>query len=238
MKRTLYYQIHNLFIKLNLFAPLKYLLYYLETLVYFAYFSKWLRVHKPSVLDNKKVEKNITKRRFILHEKIFTNEELDKEIDYLEFGVASGTSIKWWSSANKCENSKFYGFDTFVGLPEAWFHNKQGDFNQDGNFPQIQDDRVNFIKGLYQNTLFEFLKSTTLNRKKVIHLDADLYSSTLFVLSTLHPHLKKDDVIIFDDFGYLMGEFRALEHYSSSFYQKYKVIGAVNNYGQVAIKII
>lgn len=238
MKRKLYYRIYYAFVILNMYTIFGYLIHYIETFVYFVKFSKWIRDVKPPILDNKKVEKDITKRRFLLHQKIVQNEALDGEIIYLEFGVASGTSLKWWVNFNNHPSSEFYGFDTFEGLPEAWFSNKKGDFDQSGKFPDIKDSRLGFVKGLYQDTLFNFLDTHKINKRKVVHIDADLYSSTLFVLTTLHRFLKKGDIIIFDDFGYLMGEFRALEHYSHSFYAKYEVIGSVNTYAQVAIKII
>lgn len=237
MKKTLYYKIYYAFVLVNVHAIFGFCIHYIETFVYFVKFSKWIRDRKPPILDNKKVEKNITKRRFQLHQKIVESEGLGGEIIYLEFGVASGTSLKWWVEFNTDPSSEFYGFDTFEGLPEAWFANKKGDFDQSGKFPDIKDSRLNFVKGLYQDTLFNFIDHHKMDKRKVVHIDADLYSSTLFVLTTLHRFLKKGDIIIFDDFGYLMGEYRALEHYSNSFYVKYEVIGSVNTYGQVAIKI-
>ena len=43
----------------------------------------------------------------------------DKKVLYLEFGVAAGETIRWWSSALKNPGSKLHGFDSFEGLPEA-----------------------------------------------------------------------------------------------------------------------
>jgi hypothetical protein len=71
----------------------------------------------------------------------------------------------------------------------------------------------------------------------VIHLDADLYSATIFVLSQLYSKLKPGDIIIFDEFNVPMSEFKAWEDFSSSFYVNYKVIGAVNNYFQLALEV-
>ena len=71
----------------------------------------------------------------------------------------------------------------------------------------------------------------------MIHADADLYSSTLFLLTRLYPRLKRDDVIIFDEFGVPTHEFRAFTDFVSSHRLRYTVLGAVNNYLQVAIRL-
>jgi hypothetical protein len=68
-------------------------------------------------------------------------------------------------------------------------------------------------------------------------MDADLYSSTLFVLTRLYPILKKDDIIIFDEFGVPTHEFKAFTEIVHAYNLKFSIIGAVNNYLQLAIKI-
>src|SRR5699024_3454536 len=108
----------------------------------------------------------------------------------IEFGVCEGHSIKWWSEHSEHEDVHFYGFDTFEGLPEKWGSYKKGDMAT--SIPSIQDNRVEFIKGLFQDTLQDFIKRTDLekDRPKLIHMDADLFSSTIYVLSSLAPYLK------------------------------------------------
>ena len=68
-------------------------------------------------------------------------------------------------------------------------------------------------------------------------MDADLYSSTLFVLTRLIPYLKRDDILIFDEFGVPTHEFRAFTDIVSSYNIKFEVLGAINNYLQVALKL-
>jgi O-methyltransferase len=119
---------------------------------------------------------------------------------YIEFGVYKGESLRWWLKANKDASSHFYGFDTFEGLPEDWGNIKKGTFSIGGNFPKIDDNRVHFVKGLFQDTLDEFLKQTQFSKRVIWNLDADLYSSTHYVLSRILPYLKKSDLIIFDEF--------------------------------------
>lgn len=177
--------------------------------------------------------------RYSLYEHVATIEGLDlARVDYLEFGVAKGLSFKWWLNKNTNPDSHFYGFDTFEGLPEKWGTFSMGSMSF--GVPELNDQRHEFFKGLFQQTLFNFLDSNKLNpsNRKVIHLDADLFSSTLFVLTTLHRYLKKGDILIFDEFNVPNHEFLAFEQYVKSYYVKYEVIGAVNNYFQVVLKLL
>ena len=99
--------------------------------------------------------------------------------------------------------------------------------------------RAKFYKGLFQDSLFPYLDEYNLNngRRKIIHMDADLYSSTLFVLTSLARYLKPGDIIMFDEFNVPNHEFAAFNQFASSFYIKYQLLGAVNNYYQIAIKL-
>lgn len=161
---------------------------------------------------------------------------LEKEqLVYLEFGVFSGTSFKWWLNANKNTASRFYGFDTFEGLPEDWHFFKKGDMM--AAIPSVNDERALFVKGLFQHTLFNFIKEQDLASpiRKIIHLDADLFSSTLFVLTSLAPYLHKGDILFFDEFSVPNHEFAAWDIFTSSYYANFKVLGAVNNFYQMAV---
>ncbi|MCH7964499.1 MAG: class I SAM-dependent methyltransferase [Bacteroidetes bacterium] len=206
--------------------------------VYLSKLSRWIdKTPKGKFNDyyNKKV--NYTDR-FKLHEFVIKEEIQNQSIDYLEFGVASGIAFKWWVEKNNNPESRFFGFDVFTGLPEDFGVMKKQHYDTAGQTPKIQDDRVTFIKGLFQDSLPVFLHDYKPQRKKVIHMDADLYSSTLFVLTNLFPFLEKDDIIIFDEFGVPTHEFRAFNDIVSSYNLRYELLGAINNYLQIAIKII
>ena len=159
-----------------------------------------------------------------------------KEIQYYEFGVASGKSFRWWLGENKNPNSTFWGFDTFEGLPEDWHFYPKGAMSH--QIPEINDTRASFIKGLFQNTFFEFLKTYPPKQgvTKVLHMDADLYSSTLFILTAFAPLLNEGDIIMFDEFNVPNHEFAAWNDFVRSYYVQYELIGAVNNYYQTAFK--
>lgn len=206
-------------------------------LVYLSKLSHWISTTPKGKFNdfyNKKVN---YENRFQLHEFVLNEEIKNQAIDYLEFGVATGIAIKWWVERSKNPETKFYGFDVFTGLPEDFGVMKKHHYNTEGTTPKINDTRVSFIKGLFQDSLPGFLDGYNSNKRKVIHMDADLYSSTLFVLTRLLPLLKKDDIIIFDEFGVPTHEFRAFMDVFSSYKINFELLGSINNYLQVAIKL-
>ncbi|HEV2386559.1 MAG TPA: TylF/MycF/NovP-related O-methyltransferase [Candidatus Acidoferrales bacterium] len=163
-------------------------------------------------------------------------------IDYLEFGVAEGDSIRRWTDLNTNAGSRFFGFDSFRGLPEDWKLAgraiPRGSFGTGGRTPLIEGDaRVRWIVGLFQETLPAFLQDFHPENQLVIHLDADLYSSTLYVLSALNDILGPGAIVIFDEFASFDNEFRALQDFSSAFRRVYGLLaGAGGCYDKVAIQ--
>jgi hypothetical protein len=51
------------------------------------------------------------------------------------------------------------------------------------------------------------------------------------------PYLRKGDILIFDEFNVPNHEFLAFRIFTESYYIKTRLIGAVNNYLQVALII-
>jgi len=203
----------------------------------FSELSGWVnRQHKNVKYTDFYKPARVYRNRENLYAHVSETEGLkNKPVQYYEFGVASGNSFRWWLNENKDPKSLFYGFDTFEGLPEDWHFYKKGDMSFE--IPEMNDSRANFIRGLFQNTFFAFLKSSTPNENvKVIHMDADLYSSTLFILTAFAPYLKVGDIIFFDEFNVPNHEFAAWNDFVRSYYVDYEVLGAVNNYYQIALK--
>ncbi len=201
--------------------------------------SRWIsKNRRKGIMDDFYLPVRKYGNRVKLHEYIATQENLENNpIDYLEFGVCGGHSFFWWIEKNKNSESKFFGFDTFEGLPEDWGFFKKGDMN--AGLPELNDTRASFHKGLFQDSLIPFLEKYNLNngRRKVIHMDADLYSSTLYVLTSIARYLKPGDIILFDEFNVPNHEFAAFSQFTTAFYVQYELLGAVNNYYQIAIKL-
>ncbi len=159
-------------------------------------------------------------------------------VDYLEFGVANGSSIISWLEINKHEESRFFGFDSFEGLPEDWAHEK-GSYSTSGVIPETNDDRVEFIKGLFQDTVDEFSLKFNANNKLVLYMDADLYSSTLYVLMNMNRHIKSGTVILFDEFTTrsYTDEFATLQDYCTACYREYSIVAKRSDYVKLAVEI-
>jgi hypothetical protein len=201
---------------------------------------QWIgQIDKSSLLINDfYVWKRDYQKRLKLYEAVASHYQLDqKELVYLEFGVASGNSFLWWSRKNSHPASRFWGFDTFEGLPEDWGGYKKGAMSHALEDIRLNDSRTTFVKGIFQDTLNNFIdhnKDLLKLKPKVIHLDADLFSSTIFALSQLYPFLQAGDIIFFDEFNVANHEFFAYKIFTESFYVKLKPIGAQNNFYQTA----
>jgi len=95
---------------------------------------------------------------------------------YLEFGVAEGEATRIWSRLLTHPATVLHGFDSFEGLPERWLDRPKGMFSMEGNIPIIDDNRVAFFKGWFQDTLPQYVPPT--RPAVIVNRDADLYNSS------------------------------------------------------------
>jgi hypothetical protein len=120
---------------------------------------------------------------------------------WLEFGVAEGTTINYISTFTQ---DNVYGFDSFEGLPEKWRDGyDKGAFSRNGYLPTVNNN-VNLIKGWFIDTIPDFIKQ---HNKKIsfLHLDADLYSSTKFILDCVKDYIDNDCIVVFDELVNFIG---------------------------------
>jgi hypothetical protein len=122
-------------------------------------------------------------------------EKAPREGLYLEFGVASGSTMR--VIAETAPAGTAYGFDSFEGLPEHWRNGYPvGEFAME----QVPDvPGAEFVVGWFDQTLPGFLESHP-EPVAFLHLDADLYSSTVTVLEALAPRLRAGTVVVFDEY--------------------------------------
>jgi O-methyltransferase len=227
-----------LFMKWNLHGVVNPFSEGLDNAVNMGALSKWRKDHPVNGYNDWFQDSWDYNRRYNLYDAVRKQLGLSQEaIDYFEFGVASGVSFKWWLEKNQDPASRFFGFDTFEGLPEKWGPFAKGAMAHSLESLQITDSRATFYKGLFQQTLIPFLEAYQSNRRKVIHIDSDLFSAALFTMTQLYRFLKPGDILLFDEFAVPRHEFLAFKIFTESFYINYEVIGAANNYLFVAIMI-
>jgi O-methyltransferase len=148
----------------------------------------------------------------------------DRRVLYLEFGVHEGRATRWWSEGLRHPESVLQGFDSFEGLPERWNDdNPQGKFAVGGSVPQIDDDRVTFVKGWFADTLAGYVPPRL--DELFVMIDADLYSSTICVLDALEAAIVPGTYLYFDELADRNHELAALDEFLTRTGMRVEVIG-------------
>ncbi len=158
--------------------------------------------------------------------------------NFYEFGTFKGKSLIAFGHLKKLysiffpelKNTKLYSFDSFQGLPSSELdHNdpvwKKGEFC--GTLDEVKKNvssyalRVEYIKGYYDDSLNDQLLMEMINNPpSIIHIDVDIYSSTIKVLKWLDKFALPMATYVFDDIWALgnhpdLGEQKAISEYNS-----------------------
>ena len=158
-----------------------------------------------------------------------------REVLYLEFGVFDGAATRYWSRLLGNPNSRLHGFDTFEGLPENWLPQRsKGYFSTGGAVPQIDDPRVSFFKGYFEETLPKY--KCPAREVLILNLDADLYSSTQSVLTRFREELVPGTYVYFDEFNHQAHELRAFDEFIKMTGMKFALMGATHTLAHVLFK--
>jgi len=155
-----------------------------------------------------------------------------------ELGVYRGQSLN--EIARHYAPNEVHGFDTFTGLPEFWRDGfPEGAFDVTSEKLVFEKNCV-LHKGLFSETLPVFLEKTE-GPAKLIHVDCDLYSSTVSALHVLASRIKIGTVIVFDEYfnypGWQEHEHKALCEFLKASKLKCEYI-AYNKIGQQVAIII
>jgi hypothetical protein len=123
----------------------------------------------------------------------------------LEFGVSSGLSLRviaYYLGGIV----PVFGFDSFEGLPEDWENTpcKKGHFSQDGNVPDIEDTII--YKGWFDATVPQYMTDHPDATIALLHLDADLYSSTKTILEGINSQIVPGTIVVCDEWFYNFSE--------------------------------
>jgi methyltransferase family protein len=158
---------------------------------------------------------------------------------FLEFGVYKGDSINRLAELKPAV--RWYGFDSFVGLPEAWTPGaRAGAFSIAGRLPPVRNN-VTLIKGFFEQTMAPFAAQHPNEKVAFLHIDCDLYSATRTVFEHLGDRLQPGCIIVFDEFinyaGWQDAEYKAFMEFIGAKGRRFEYIGYVRTGGQVAVRL-
>lgn len=156
-----------------------------------------------------------------------------------EFGVFEAESINY--IAGHMPDRLVFGFDSFEGLPERWRTGfDPGAFSTKGRLPQVRPN-VTLLKGWFDATLPAFAAEHA-GPVALLHIDCDLYSSTVCVLEHLGGRLAPGSVLVFDEFfnyaGWEEHEFQAFSEFAAARRLRHEYLAYNSQHEQVAIRVI
>ena len=156
----------------------------------------------------------------------------------LEFGVATGRTLNHF--ARLLPHCRVHGFDSFQGLPEDWTSRMPKGFFGRSQLPPVAENCQLWV-GWFDQTLPQYAIKHGDDAIQLLHIDCDLYSSTVTVLETVRKNLVYGSVIIFDEYinypGWQQDEYRAWQEFCAKYNIQYQYIGRVSRHQQVAIRV-
>jgi len=200
------------------------------------------------VLNYMKLGRWMARRKFRFRPRAWSREEVfdaaarrvcDRQVLYLEFGVFEGASMRYWSGRLKHPAAMLHGFDSFQGLPEDFDVDgplSKGTFCTEGKIPVIDDPRVKFFKGWFDEVLPTY--TVPEHEVLVINLDADLYSSTIYVLRHLRPWIRAGTFLYFDDLSRPEHEPRAFDEFMKESGLKFSPVSADQSLNRAVFECI
>lgn len=136
------------------------------------------------------------------------------EGDFAEFGVFNAGSSKIIAEAKG--NRPFHLFDTFEGLPkpeliDGNFSEKQFTASLESVQEYLKDfNNISFYKGIFPLSAKSLEPNTMFS---LVHLDVDLYKSTLVGLQFFYSKMTKGGIIVSHDYSILEGVKKAFDEF-------------------------
>ncbi len=158
---------------------------------------------------------------------------------FIEFGVWEG----FWLNqlARAFPDKTFYGFDSFEGLPEQWSIRPKGYFSLGGKLPEVEKN-IRLVKGYFDRSLPVFLAEHPDEKISFIHMDCDLYTSTMTALTLIRDRLQVGTQIVLDDFmlepGWATQEHKAFMDFCKAARIEFSYTGYSNQDPSVSASVV
>jgi len=159
----------------------------------------------------------------------------------LEFGVGEGRSLRFLKTLT---DKKIYGFDSFDGLPEDWVMSdnytvEAGSFKHEP--PQIRG--VEYVVGWFNDTI-PVWKAANPGMISFMHIDSDIYSSAVTILTELNHQIVPGTILVFDDMygteryqNWQEGEYKALHGWISEYKREVHEINRTED-GEASFRVL
>ena len=127
---------------------------------------------------------------------IESTKEVSIKGHWCEFGVRAGRSLNWL--IDEYPTQVIHAFDSWQGLPQEWDHGT-GEVADMSCDPPSVPDHIQLHKGWFKDTV-PLWKQKNTGPIAFLHMDADIYSSTKEVLTSLNKQIVAGTIITFDEF--------------------------------------
>lgn len=191
---------------------------------YYSTYSPWFEDWFQDIYDKVKDYTMVTEDRcYIIHK--FCLHCLNLEGDFAECGVYKGGTAfmtAYTLRSNSVLDKQVHLFDTFVGMPS--FAELGIDGHKEGDFGDVSLNEVKqflsefpfvfFHPGVLPDTLSDVRDS----RFAYVHVDVDLYDTTMELCNFFYDRMVRGGIMIFDDYGfpgYELAERKAVDEFFS-----------------------
>ncbi|MFJ7649033.1 TylF/MycF/NovP-related O-methyltransferase [Lysinibacillus sp. NPDC097279] len=170
---------------------------------------------------------------FLAHYELY-KKIIDLPGDVIELGVFKGNSLIQFASYRELleneKSRKIIGFDAFGSFPsnktntnsdEEFISNWNKQF--ENQYLSDQDlynslnlkniSNVDLIKGDILDTLPKYLEQHPFTKVSLLHIDTDVYAPSKVGLELLFDRVVAGGVIVFDDYGTVEGETKAIDEF-------------------------
>lgn len=154
--------------------------------------EEWINLDPIYVGDKSSANYELSIHKHLIE----STKEVSIKGHWCEFGVRAGRSLHWL--IDKYPTQVIHAFDSWQGLPQDWDHGtgKVADMSCE---PPIVPEHIQLHKGWFKDTI-PLWKQKNTGPIAFLHMDADIYSSTMEVLTSLNKQIVAGTIITFDEF--------------------------------------
>ena len=149
----------------------------------------------------------------------------------VECGVYKGASIVRFTTFREILESpysrKVVGFDAFGKFPEqdgegdqAFVRKFEGEGGWGISIEELTEvfmrksfGNYEFVRGDICDTVPKYLSEHPELKIALLHIDVDVYKPSVVILNTLYERIVRSGLAVFDDFGTVQGETRAIDEF-------------------------